>query len=338
MESNPDTAVQADSCAADEGVSRTASATDEFNELLELVALGCSHPLFDYLKQTRRVDGLLYSEEDRNWLREKGAVVTGCGLGTSSTPNSGVKSPIAALNDPGEGSSAGATAEDKETQSQPPSPVVTPKKVDLLATGQGLLAGVLDAFAGLLSFYSGSRSSVEKKDSEAPGRQRSRYALACQFALEEGKIRIFVSSDEEDDVIGEDVFEFVKYIWQQLRELSKTKLTDLMVTEANTSSYDAGIFRSSICSDPSPLEVPALANIISQTFAKCYPAWHTRFAKHYPHIRNLRRINDRLMDVFGHIEDGDGAEVCRLWQRWMTEAAGLEAKIGTFGRQYVESF
>ncbi|KZZ93892.1 hypothetical protein AAP_01985 [Ascosphaera apis ARSEF 7405] len=139
-------------------------------DLRQLLTLACSHPLFKYLKQQRRIERLTYSDEDKRYLYDETPSVAGC-AGPELRPLRGKG-------------------------------LWSVRRLANLDT-KGLVGGVLDAFAGLLSFFDGTEgmedlrcqneteTRLDEADEETSNdgmkKKLRRFAVACQIRIDEHK-------------------------------------------------------------------------------------------------------------------------------------------------------
>ncbi|KAI5303730.1 hypothetical protein KEM56_007249 [Ascosphaera pollenicola] len=306
------------------------------DHICELITLACSHPLFKYLKQQRRIDELHYTDEDRKFMYDEAPEVYGC-----------AGPPLKPLKGKG---------------------LWSVRRLENLDT-KGLVGGVLDAFAGLLSFYDGTEGMEDHRhpvDPTDPGEAGSdsdrqsdeskknlrRFAVACQIRIEEHKVCLFVST-ADDAPIPDEVGVYLQRIWSLLRDLSHSNLQDEFwhdsdVSEkgnedgdkqdGNETENDNERMIPEVPSDqPSPFDCPPLVALLNYTMLNSYAHWHPRFVKHFAHVHSARRISPQLFRVFERIPDGDGAQVQLIWGSFISEAESLNAAFQMYGRDYVRS-
>ncbi|KAI5288360.1 hypothetical protein KEM54_005268 [Ascosphaera aggregata] len=303
------------------------------DHIRELITLANSHPLFNYLKQQRRIDDLFYSDVDKRCIYERTPIVSGC----AAPPLRKVK---------GKG-------------------LWSVRRLVNLDT-KGLVGGVLDAFAGLLSFYDGTEGmedhhrsrghshgsglvSDEQQNGECKMKLR-RFAVACQIRVEEQKIRLYVAT-EDDAPISDEAEVYLQRIWVLLRDLSHSNIREQFFHEndedddmdndtdekAENEIENERVIPDIPLDQASPFDCPPLVALLDYTMLNSYAHWHPRFVKHFAHVHSARRISPQLFRIFEQIPDGDGQQVQLVWASFISEAESLNAAFESSGRDYVRS-
>ncbi|KAI5293746.1 hypothetical protein KEM52_005267 [Ascosphaera acerosa] len=304
------------------------------DHLRALITLASSHPLFNYLRQQRRIDDLAYTLDDRKCIYDETPVITGCaGPALGVSKGKGLWSVRRLVN----------------------------------LDQKGLVGGVLDAFAGLLSFYDGSEgmedqhypidpdSDEDLSDNDEPSDPRPkkklrRFAVACQIRSEERKVRLYMTTEDEAP-IGDDIRVYLKRVWALLRDLSHSDLKERFFVQQDKDKEESNYSASRDCSshdadrvlpevpsdEPSPFNCPALIALLSFTMLNSFAHWHPRFLKHYSHVRSARRIAPQLFRIFQKMPDGHGAQVRLVWASFLSEAEALNDAFVKHGREYLRS-
>lgn len=304
-------------------------------DLRQLLTLACSHPLFKYLKQQRRIERLTYSDEDKRYLYDETPSVAGC-AGPELRPLRGKG-------------------------------LWSVRRLANLDT-KGLVGGVLDAFAGLLSFFDGTEgmedlrcqneteTRLDEADEETSNdgmkKKLRRFAVACQIRIDEHKVRLYVST-EDDAPITEEVGAYLQRIWSLLRDLSHSNLQDDFWHESGSDDDQGGsganhneheidneadrMIPDHPSDEPSPFDSPPLVALLNYTMLNSYAHWYPRFIKHFSHVHSARRISPQLFRIFGNIPDGDGQQIQLIWGSFINQAENINAAFKVYGRDYIRN-